>query len=93
MAVIVRVCDAIMQRKAQPRDNRPPVYWWKREIASLRTNCLTARRKMQRAHYKAAKMTLKKPINASKKACFEALSEKDNENPWGDLYRVVMAKT
>lgn len=104
VAVISRACDASMPRKAPPRENRPPVYWWCESIANLRAICLRARRRMQRARteaqreergaaFREAKLALKKEIKSRKRACFESLCESANSSPWGDAYRVVMAKT
>lgn len=103
-AVLTRVCDATMPRKAQPRNGRPPAYWWNETIASLRAACLRARRRMQRARsealreernaiFREAKAALKNEIRSSKRACFDNLCQAANANPWGDAYRVVMAKT
>lgn len=99
-----RACDAAMPRRALPRNGRKPVYWWCPEIAELRASCLRARRRMQRARtdegraergevYRAAKLALSKEIKARKRACFENLCQAANTTPWGDAYRVVMAKT
>lgn len=102
-AVLTRACDASMPRKAPLKKGRPPVYWWSESIASLRAECLRSRRKYQRARtetqresrkevYKAAKATLSKAIKDSKKACFHNLCQETNTNPWGDAYRIVMAR-
>lgn len=99
-----RACDAAMPRRSLPRNGRPPVYWWCEEIAELRASCLRARRRMQRARtdedraqrnevYKAAKLALNKEIKTRKKSCFDNLCQAANATPWGDAYRVVMAKT
>lgn len=104
VAVLTRACDATMPRKVHPRNGRPPTYWWTQAIANLRRACLRARRRMQRARteqereerravFTAAKVALKSEIRASKKACFEGLCQSANANPWGDAYRIVMAKT
>lgn len=104
VAVLIRACDATMPRKVQPRQWRRPMYWWNETIANLRASCLQARRRFQRARsdeeresrrtlYKAARTALKREIKVSKKACFEGLCQSANANPWGDAYRVVMAKT
>lgn len=103
MAVLVRACDVSMPRQASPRDVRRPVYWWTDEIAGLRASCLRARRKFQRARseelresrrlvYKAAKKSLGKAIRMSKKSCFGNLCQEANNTPWGDAYKIVMAK-
>ncbi|XP_055590077.1 uncharacterized protein LOC129742229 [Uranotaenia lowii] len=102
--VLARACDAAMTRRAKRKDTRQPVYWWTTEIADLRTSCLRARRHMQRARspsaraerrvpYAVARSALCRAIKASKKARFRQLCEDANDNPWGDAYRIVMAKT
>ncbi|XP_055603780.1 uncharacterized protein LOC129752015 [Uranotaenia lowii] len=102
--VLTRACDAAMTRRAKRKDTRQPVYWWTAEIADLRTSCLRARRRMQRARslsaraelrvpYAIARSALCKAIKASKKARFRQLCEDTNDNPWGGAYRIVMAKT
>lgn len=104
VAVLSRACDVTMPRKGQPRNGRPPVYWWTETIATLRRACLRARRSMQRARsdvvreerrvsLAAARLALKKEIKASKRASFDGLCQQANATPWGDAYRVVMVKT
>lgn len=103
VSVLVRACDATMPRKIQPRHVRRPVYWWNGTIAELRRNCLRARRSMQRAHtdeerearrpaFRAARAALKRGIKLSKAACMQELCRNANANPWGDAYRVAMAR-
>lgn len=103
-AALVRVCDASMPRQVRASDTRRPVYWWNDDIANLRSDCHRARRKLQRARnavqrtlreraYKQAKKTLRKQIKLSKKNCFSNLCEEANTTPWGDAYKIVMAKT
>ncbi|OXU30564.1 hypothetical protein TSAR_016228 [Trichomalopsis sarcophagae] len=45
---ITAACDASMATKSNSC-GRPPVYWWSKEIAELRRECLRARRLHQRA--------------------------------------------
>lgn len=103
-AVLVRACDASMPRQVRARGTRTPVYWWNDNIASLRSRCHRARRRLQRARsgvqrivrklvYKLAKRVLRRAIKASKKSCFNNLCNEANNTPWGDAYRIVMAKT
>lgn len=102
-AVLVRACDAAMPRQVRARNARKPVYWWNEHIASLRSACHRARRKLQRARsddlrvtrrlaYKVAKKALRVEIKKSKKRCFNNLCVDANTTPWGDAYRIVMAK-
>lgn len=103
MAILTRVCDASMPRHRKPKSARTPNYWWNDDIANLRTTCLRARRRFQRARsdeqrearrvvYKAAKTALSKAIKQSKRNCFGNLCQEANNTPWGDAYRIVMAK-
>ncbi|XP_038120495.1 uncharacterized protein LOC119770160 [Culex quinquefasciatus] len=98
MTILVGACDAAMPRQAKPRNARTPVYWWNDDIAAIR-----ARRKLQRARfdeqrearrvvYKIAKATLCKAIKESKRNCFGNLCQEANNAPWGNAYRIVMAK-
>ena len=104
VAILSRACDTTMPRRGRPRPGRKPVYWWTESIADLRRACLRARRRMQRSRsdeerqerrtaFAAARVALKREIAASKRACFDRLCANANTNPWGDAYRVVMAKT
>lgn len=103
MAVLTRACDASMPRQVKPRNARTPVYWWNDGIANLRSACLRARRRFQRARsdearearrvvYKTAKAALGKAIKQSKTNCFGNLCQEANNTPWGDAYKIVMAK-
>lgn len=102
--LLARACDATMPRKGHRGNGRPPVYWWTEAIADRRRSCHRARRRMQRARsdeerlqrretFAAERAALRGEIRASKKACFDGLCQSANANPWGDAYRVVMAKT
>ncbi|XP_065072524.1 uncharacterized protein LOC135696917 [Ochlerotatus camptorhynchus] len=104
VASLARACDTTMPRRAYPRHGHRPVYWWSESIAILRASCLHARRRMQRARttesreerrvaLRAAKAALNKEIGRHKCACFDSLCQRANTNPWGDAYKVVMAKT
>lgn len=96
-------CDAAMPRASKNGNVRRPVYWWNDELASLRATCLKTRRQAQRARSESvrearrlvhveARAALRHAIAASKKHCFLKLCEEVNEDPWGDAYRMVMAK-
>lgn len=102
-AAMVRACDIAMPRKVEPKYRRRPVYWWNETLGNLRKRCLQARRRMQRAKtdgereerrvtLRAAKADLKREISLSKRTCFKELCRDANANPWGDAYRVAMAK-
>lgn len=101
---LTRACDTTMPRKVAPRNWRRPVYWWNESLNALRASCLRARRRCQRARstaireerrseYRVAKAALKYAIKQSKTTSFKALCREVDANPWGDAYRVVMAKT
>ena len=47
----------------------------------------------RRVAFLVANNALKREIKASKRASFEGLCQSADANPWGDAYRVVMAKT
>lgn len=102
-AVLTRACDTTMPRKLEPKNGRRPVYWWNERISTLRTNCLRARRRAQRARndmereerravYRTARADLKKAIKLSRSNCFKELCQDADINPWGDAYRVAMKK-
>lgn len=102
-ARLVRACDTTMPRRLEPRSYRRPAYWWNEELGTLRASCLRARRRVQRARsettreerreeYRAAKAALKRAIKCSKSKCFKELCQDANANPWGNAYRVAMAK-
>lgn len=95
-------CDAVMPRRAYGGSHKP-VYWWTDEIAGLRKESHTARRRHQRAIgkpeclqlrqlYKEAKGRLKKAIKSSKRRSFIELCAQVEDNPWGMAYRLVMKK-
>ncbi|XP_065090779.1 uncharacterized protein LOC135711747 [Ochlerotatus camptorhynchus] len=100
VASLTRACDTTMPRRAYPRHDHIPVYWWSESIDILRASCLQARRRMQRARTaktreerRAAKAALNKEIARRKRACYDSLCQSANMNAWGDAYKVVMAKT
>jgi hypothetical protein len=100
---MTNACDAAMPRSNRSEKRRMPAYWWNDEIASLRAKCLKTRRQAQRARgeserdarrviHKVAKAELRHAVTASKKHCFLKLCKEADEDPWGDAYRMVMAK-
>lgn len=103
---ITQACDASMSAKSNPR-GRPPVYWWSEDIATVRRDCLRARRLYQRASQKQAhgpqyeqvkaayetkKKELKTAIKAAKRKCWQVLCEEVDNDPWGRPYKTVMRK-
>lgn len=100
---LARACDVTMPRKLEPRNRRRQVYWWNAEISALRARCLRARRQMQRAGndvvreerrllFNQAKSSLKREIRRSKRHCYQKLCEDADANPWGDAYKIAMAR-
>lgn len=101
--VMARACDATMPRSRVSRFPKRAVYWWNETIANLRANCLRARRRAQRARsptsrellmaeLRLAKASLKKEIKLSKANCFKELCQETEANPWGNAYRITMAR-
>lgn len=102
-AKLVTACDTTMPRRLESRNCRRPAYWWNEELSTLRASCLSARRRVQRARseatreerreeYRAAKASLKRAIKCSKSNSFKELCQDADANPWGNAYRVAMAK-
>lgn len=100
---MVAACDTTMPRKLEPRNRRRPAYWWNETLSTLRAACLRARRRAQRARrrpdseerkeaYRAARAAFKREIKRSKSDCYKELCRDADANPWGDAYRIVMAK-
>ena len=98
-----RACDIAMPRKSEPRNRRRPAYWWNETLSTLRASCLRARRRVQRARtdadradrrevLRAARAAFKREIKLSKSNCFKELCRDADANPWGNAYRVAMAK-
>ena len=103
MDILVRACDATMPRKTEPRNYRRPAYWWTEALSNLRASCLIARRRAQRARtasdreqryavFRMARAALKRGIKQSKRNCYKELCREADANPWGDAYRIVMAR-
>jgi hypothetical protein len=101
---LVRACDITMPRKVEPSNRRRPAYWWNEQISTLRADCLRARRHFQRAKsaaerevrrvvFRIARSALKREITLSKSNCYKELCCKAESSPWGDAFRIVMAKT
>lgn len=58
-------CDACMP-KGTYRGGKKPAYWWTKEIAELRTECLQARRRYKRGRTRAIPVDGQGTKNASK---------------------------
>ncbi|XP_039154524.1 uncharacterized protein LOC27206899 isoform X2 [Drosophila simulans] len=89
--------------KRAGRRQRAPVYWWNQEIETARRECLSARRRYQRARgaesfaerqseYRARRKVLKIAIRESKRKCFLDLCDFADSDTWGSAYKVVVKK-
>lgn len=99
---LTRACDASMPRRKSASSKRQ-VYWWNDRIKDRRAECLSARRTCQRgigcpnfeelkAKYTRMRKLLRDEIRSSKRNCFKQLCDEADSNPWGNAYKVVMAK-
>lgn len=99
---VTRACDIAMPRRRGHQNMHRRVYWWNETISNIRTECLRARRRMQRARtsqdkntlrtaLRAAKASLKREIKRSKTSCFQELCHAANDDPFGKAYKVVTA--
>lgn len=90
-------CNATMSRK-RSTNRLPPMYWWNDTIASLRQECIRARRLSQRgqkrlnsdeleAKHKEARRRLVKAIKCSKRQCWDELLGEVDGDPWGRAYK------
>ncbi|XP_070144949.1 uncharacterized protein [Drosophila kikkawai] len=101
-ARIKAACDAAMESSSRGCGRRP-VPWWNQEIATARSECLSARRRCQRNRgrplqgmyesiYRERKKALKVAIRASKNRCFQDLCDAADQEPFGSAYKMVMGK-
>lgn len=98
--VISRACDKVFLRKNSP-DVKPRVYWWTKEIGTLRTQCQKLRRKITNLRcknrdpaaelidFKNVKRQLVDKIRESKNNNWKALVRDLDRDPWGNLYKIV----
>ena len=103
--LIHRACNESMPRKIK-WNKRRFVYWWSKEIADIRRQCLQSRRKVTRARkkrgnreitqidvqFKQTKKKLQKTISRNKSLKWTDLTEEVNNDPWGLGYRIVTRK-
>lgn len=96
-------CSKSMPKRRTTNFSKEAVYWWNNEIAGLRQNCLSMRRRYTRARrrssadteaqtYREARKILRNAIFASKRQKWEELRQDINQNPWGLGYKLVMRK-
>ena len=102
MKRVAHASDATMPRK-RFANKRPPVYWWNENIATIRRECIAARRTEQRGRgkpnhetvkeaYRKARLELVKAIKASKRQCWDELLEEVDSDPWGRPYKAVITR-
>lgn len=101
------VCDSAMPRVKSLPSSRS-VYWWTPELASLRKDCVAARRLYTRqrrrrrvdedrenelyASYREVRTSFQREIARAKDAARERMLEDLNRDPWGRPYRMVRNK-
>lgn len=99
-------CDLSLRRRVHDAGRRPPVYWWNREIADARADCVRARRASTRTRargdieataaaegtLRAARTSLKRLIRAAKGKCWDEMIQSVDADPWGKPYKLVMKK-
>ncbi|XP_058806558.1 uncharacterized protein LOC131672972 [Phymastichus coffea] len=100
MKKVAEACDATMARKGT-RNKHAPIYWWSENIATIRKECISARRAVTRGRkkgrnvielqnqYKRARSNLVKAIKVNKRQCWKELLEEVDTDPWGRPYKVV----
>jgi len=105
MQVMKSACDVsapLVKRKNSKRQ----AYWWSEEVASLRSNAVSARRTWYRSKrgrnlddittkrkaYTTAKKALRNAIKKAKNAAWAELVATIDSDPWGLPYKLVMSK-
>lgn len=107
MEVVNQGCKAVIGLTSAEH-HHPPKYWWNDEIASLRYECIKARRAITRANRRGSiadaererlgayqRLTAKRlrsAIKVSKQTCWETEITKLNINPWGTAFRISTGK-
>lgn len=88
--------------KNKGQGTRKPVYWWNAETATLRKECVRARREYTRNSKKQQKQeeywqvyvtrrkTLRNSIKRAKRSCWKAVCEDADKDIWGNGYKIVM---
>lgn len=103
--LLEEACNECMP-KGSYKGRKKPAYWWTQEIATLRKQCLRARRGLKRTRrkdgdnrngaeyeeYKEARKKLKTEIMRSKKRSWESLCKQVDNDPWGLPFRLVTKK-
>jgi len=104
--VMEEACDAAAPRVG-PKKPKRQAHWWSADTASLRHDCVRARRMWQRAKrrgrpedqvhelgelYKSARKKLRIEINSAKSSAWQELINTIEEDPWGLPYKLVLGK-
>jgi hypothetical protein len=106
---MTQICDASMPRRgARGPTKRRAVYWWSAEIAALREECNSARRRYTRARrwrnrdveeearrhdvYRGRRRSLQAAIAKAKSGAWGELLGTLEGDPWGRPYRIVRDK-
>ena len=93
---MVAACDYSMPRRKR-RQAKGTMYWWNDQLASLRRECLAARRKfthtkgdaMLHEAWKGAKAALRQGIKKSRLQCWKDLIGEVEKDPWGIAFKIV----
>ncbi|XP_025405890.1 uncharacterized protein LOC112680107 [Sipha flava] len=99
-------CNSCMPLRPVLTSKRRPVHWWTAEIALLRSNCFSARRRYQRAarrveaeratalqtEYRTLRKELRLAIRKAQEADWADMCRAVDNDPWGLPYRVVTRK-
>lgn len=99
---LAEACGICMPRRSLP-PRRRSVHWWNEEIAQLRHQCITARRKFQRSarrwqpeltnslrlEHQAVRKALRVAIRKSQAKSWSDLCRLVDTDPWGLPYKVV----
>ena len=96
---VVAACDYSMPRRKR-RQARGSMYWWNDQLATLRRECLAARRRFTRSKgdlllheaWKRAKAALRRGIKKSRLQCWKDLIGEVEKDPWGLAFEIVTKK-
>lgn len=100
------LCDKAMPRRATVR-NLKPVYWWNKEIAKARNECIQKRRTYTRAAKRSnlvvtthlwnelqkSRTILRGEIKTSKRRMWKKLCDDIDRDIWGEGYKILMKST
>lgn len=104
--IMEEACDAAAPRVG-PKKPKRQAYWWNVNAASLRHDCIRARRTWQRAKrrrrpenqvqelgeiYKSTRKKLRNEINNAKSSAWQELINTIEKDPWGLPYKLVLRK-